>query len=179
MSRTSCTSHRAFHLALAMALLAACNQSALADTIWQWQYSGTGIEARGTLTTDDAADAEGFRLITAITGIRNGDLITGLYPTGSAIPGNEPYALDNLIRIDGAGQITVHGFGFATAGGGYANPFYADFLATPGYVEVFTTASSFSEVPISFLATAVPEPEAFTLMLAGLGMAAIAGRRRR
>jgi hypothetical protein len=150
-----------------------------ADMTWQWHYTGAGIDAGGTLTTAAAADADGFHPITAITGSRNGDAITGLYPTGSAIPGNEPYALDNLIRLGGPGQITVHGFGFSLASGAYANPYFADFLIPAAYSEVLTTATSFSEVPITFTASVVPEPATVALMLAGLGTLAVASSARR
>ena len=154
--------------------------SAWADIVWNWSYTGTNIQAGGTLTTADAADADGYHLITGITGNRNGDLITGLYPTGSASPGNEPFALDNLIRLGPQNQLTGHGFGFATASGGYSNPFFADFLSPATYMEVFTTASSYSEPPITFTASVVPEPASILLVLAGLGIAGFAsGSRRR
>lgn len=166
--------------AIAVVLGATAAPQAWADIVWSWSYTGTDIQASGTFTTSDAADADGFHEITAITGTRNGDAITGLYPTGAAIPGNEPYALDNLVRIGPQDQLTVHGFGFATASGGYSNPFFADFLTSPTYMEVFTTASSYSEVPISFTASVVPEPASILLVLAGLGAAGFAtGSRRR
>lgn len=161
----------------AFGILAA--QHAVADTTWTWSYAATDITASGTFTTSGTADADGFHQITAITGSRNGDAITGLYPTGSAIPGNEPYALDNLIRVAAQGQVTVHGFGYATASGGHANPFYADFLSPPVYTEVFTTASSFSEVPITFSASIVPEPAGIALALSGLAAIGMATRLRR
>ncbi|MGC4060887.1 MAG: PEP-CTERM sorting domain-containing protein [Aquabacterium sp.] len=161
--------------AMACALSAA---PAFADTTWHWQYTGDNIVASGTLTAADAADADGFHQITSITGTRNGDAITGLQPAGSAIPGNDPYALDNLIRVGAQGQITVHGFGYATASGGFANPYFADFLSPPAYSEVFTTSRRFSEVPITFSATAVPEPEGVALMLAGLVVVGAALRRQ-
>lgn len=164
-------------IAAAGALAAPC---AWADIVWNWSYTGTNIQASGTFITADAADAQGYHLITGITGSRNGDLISGLYPTGSAIPGNEPFALDNLIRLGPQDQITVHGFGFATASGGYSNPFFADFLSPATYLEVFTTASSYSEVPITFTASVVPEPASILLVLAGLGAVGFAsGSRRR
>jgi hypothetical protein len=166
-------------IAAAVAINALSTQYAVADTTWNWSYTGTNINASGTFTTTDTADASGFHQITAITGSRNGDAITGLYPTGMAIPGNEPFALDNLIRVGSQGQITVHGFGFATASGAHANPYFADFLSPPTYAEVFTTASSFSEAPISFSASAVPESESIVLALAGLGAIGFAASLRR
>ena len=134
-------------------------QNAGAEKIWNWTYRGGSIVASGTFTTSENVDSLGFYQITHIAGHRNGDPIKKLHPTGSVIPGNEPHTLDNLIRIDPQGQITVHGFGFSTASGNYVNTFFSDSLATPGYREVFTTVSTFSELPVKFLATPVTEPE--------------------
>jgi PEP-CTERM motif len=140
-----------------------------ADSTWVWNYSGTGVTAGGTFSTTDVPNADGFYQIISITGSRNGDTITGLFPTGFAIPGNEPFAVDNLIRIDEPGQITVEGFGYSLASGGYANPYYADFLSPPSYSEVFTHGATFSETAVSaFNASPVPEPAAFALLLTGL-----------
>jgi hypothetical protein len=173
------------HASIKSAVSAICAAAALscapafADTTWHWQYTGDDITASGTLTASDAADADGFHLITSITGTRNGDAIIGLHPAGSAIPGNDPYALDNLIRIGAQGQLTVHGFGYETASGGFANPYFADFLSPPAYSEVFATSRTFSEVPITFSASAVPEPESIVLTLAGLGTLIVTACMRR
>jgi hypothetical protein len=151
---------------------------ARAESTWVWNYAGTGVTASGTLSTTDAPNADGFYQIISITGSRNGDTITGLFPTGFAIPGNEPFVVDNLIRIDGPGQITVEGFGYSLASGAYANPYYADFLSPPSYSEVFTHATTFSEVAVSsFYASPVPEPAAFALLLSGLVGLGLAVRR--
>ena len=66
---------------------------------WSWDYSAAGIAASGTFTTTDTPDSAGFFTVTAITGSRNGVAITGLEPAGSAIPGNDPYAVDDLVSI--------------------------------------------------------------------------------
>lgn len=142
-------------------------QNAGAEKIWNWTYRGGNIVASGTFTTSEDVDSLGFYQISSIAGHRNGDPIKGLHPTGSAIPGNEPHTLDNLIRIDTQGQITVHGFGFSTASGNYANTFFTDSHATSGYMEVFTTVSTFSELPVTFLATPVIEPEISVELPAG------------
>lgn len=134
-------------------------QNAKAEKIWNWNYAGSSIAASGTFTTSEDMDSQGFYQIFSIAGHRNGELITGLHPTGSTIPGNEPYVLDNLIRVGASGQITMHGFGFSTVSGNYANPFFADFLVPPVYMEVFTTTSTYSELPITFSATPMVEPE--------------------
>ncbi|MFN9174079.1 MAG: PEP-CTERM sorting domain-containing protein [Synechocystis sp.] len=144
---------------------------------WNWSYSGTGITAQGTFITNDTPDNLGFYLITGITGTRNGETIIGLQPTGTSIPGNEPFHVDNLISLN-AQQLTKDSFGFQTSGGNYVNPFFASFLPTPGYLEVFsappfvTGAANFgpedSELPINFSASIVPEP--LTLLGAGTAM---------
>jgi hypothetical protein len=136
------------------------------DTLlWTWSYSAPGIAAEGTLTTTGTADADGFYLITGITGMRNGESITGLQPEGTAIPGNEPFAVDNLIAAEGP-QLTGNGFGYALADGTYANPFFADFLTPPSHVEFFSappfgpgTGPEDSEGPIDFAAGMSSEPE--------------------
>jgi hypothetical protein len=144
-------------------------QSAAAATLsWDWNYTGSGIAANGTFSTNDTPDSSGFYLITGITGTRNGATITGLQPTGTPIPGNEPFNVDNLISLNPQ-QLTGDGFGYSTAGGSFVSPFYASFLATPGYLEVFSEppiVSGFqnlrpgSELTVSFSAqiTSVPEP---------------------
>src|SRR5271165_777367 len=82
---------------IAAAILLMHGQSAKALLLWNWSYSGAGISASGTFTTNDAPDAAGFYQIVGITGTDNGAAITGLQPTGTAIPGNEPYSVDNLV----------------------------------------------------------------------------------
>jgi hypothetical protein len=160
-----------------VAALSLTAAQANASLYWNWNYSGNGIIASGTFSTNDIPDALGFYLITAITGARNGETITALQTTGTPIPGNEPFAVDNLVRLDGP-QLTHDGFGYAIAGGTYANPFFADFLSPPGYLEFFSSppftggsGTGDSELPIVFAATlTVPEPNTWALLLIGLGM---------
>jgi len=163
--------------AAALALLCTGLQ-AQASTTWDWQYGGTAIAAAGTFVTDDVPNADGYYQITAITGTRNGVAITGLQPTGTAIPGNEPYAVDNLVRLAN-GQLSYDGFGFALADGSYANPFSDgtqafEYLSVPPYVD-----GAGVETAVTFRAAPVPEPAAAWLALAGLGILGAAARRRR
>ena len=134
------------------------------------------------MTTDDAANADGFFPITGISGARNGVAITALQPAGTSIPGNEPFLVDNLIRAGGP-QLTGNGFGFALADGTFANAFFADFLTPPGYLEFFSAppfapgviGPEDSERPVAFTAR-VPEPATAMVVLVGcLGL--LAARR--
>jgi hypothetical protein len=138
------------------AILLAQVRPADAALTWKWLYSGAGIFAAGTFTTSDNPNSEGFYQILGITGTDNGATITGLQPTGTAIPGNEPYAVDNLVRI-ASPQLTIHGFGFSLANGDYANPFhngsdYYEYLSSSPY-----TTGAGVETPILFSASIVDQ----------------------
>ncbi len=154
--------------------------SSTASTVWNWEFSNSGVTANGTFTTAENPDSNGGYLIEAITGTRNGQTITGLQSPGTSIPGNEPYVVDDLVFLGPGPQLTGDGFGFSTAGGSYSNPFYADFLSTPGYLEFFSTPPTHSELPVVFSATLVltPEPATTTLVvIAGLSLCGVRWRR--
>jgi hypothetical protein len=166
--------------ALGLCIALASPLPAQATLIWDWSYSASGISAGGTLTTVDAADSDGFYLITGITGERNGVTITGLEPAGAAIPGNEPFAVDDLISAIGP-QLTGNGFGFSLADGDFANPFFASFLTPATYLEFFSAPANpvaNTELPVSFTAAVVPEPGTAALMVLGLGLVAASRSRR-
>ena len=177
-----------YRLVLPVLVLLASVPAHAAQT-WNWSYDGAGISASGTFTTGDTADANGFYEVTAVSGARNGIAITGLQATHTAIPGNEPFMVDNLVRIAGP-QLTVEGFGFALADGTYANPFFANFLATPGYLEYYSAppflsgnvGQEDSETSITFSASLsqvsdVPEPAGYAMF--SLGLAILARLRTR
>jgi PEP-CTERM motif len=152
---------------IAAAIFLIHGRSANALLLWNWSYSGAGVSASGTFTTNDAPDAAGFYQIVGITGTDNGATITGLQPMGTPIPGNEPYAVDNLVSAVEP-RLTAHGFGFSLTNGDYANPFYNgsnyyEYLSVPPYKN-----GAGPERPVSFSAAIVPEPSAASLTLAGL-----------
>jgi hypothetical protein len=126
-------------LVAALSVLLLCaGTPAWATALWNWSYTGTGVSASGTLTTDAAPDAHGFYQITGITGTANGGTITGLQAGGTAIPGNGGYAVDNLVGTTEP-QLTMHGFGFSVSNGEYHNPFHAtdylDYISRPPYAD--------------------------------------------
>ncbi|MGK7941918.1 MAG: PEP-CTERM sorting domain-containing protein [Crocosphaera sp.] len=144
---------------------------------FNWSYSAPGIEATGTLITNDISDDNGFYLITDITGQRNDEIIIGLWPSGTSIPGNEPFELDNLISLNGE-QFTSSGLGFLTSEGNFVNLFFADFLQPSGYFEIFSAPPFIpgfenfgpedSELPVTFKATLVSVSEPSTIIPLGL-----------
>jgi hypothetical protein len=156
-----------------------------ASSLWNWNYSRSGATANGTFTTVDTPDLGGGFLITAITGTVNTETITGLQAAGTPIPGNEPFAVDNLVFLGPGPQLTKNGFGFSTSGGNFANPFFADFLEVPGYLEYFsrppftpgTIGPEDSELPIQFSAARVATPEPASWLLV-FGMLSVAGLNR-
>ena len=143
----------AFALAVGFALIASGAQA----STWRWSYQGEGVAASGAFTTKDAPNADGFYEITGITGEANGVAITGLQSSGTPIPGNDGYAVDNLVRRD-APRLTIHGFGYALANGTYANPFYGAHFAKPDYYAFFSDPANrrTSEPSVAFTATMVP-----------------------
>jgi hypothetical protein len=152
----------AAHVAQGLSLELLASLSDHSALLWRWSYATDGAFAHGTLTTSAMADADGFYEITGIAGERNGETIIGLQPAGTAIPGNEPFAVDNLISTDQP-QLTADGFGYALADGTFANPFFADFLTPATYLEFFSappfgpgTGPEDSELPANFAARVVP-----------------------
>ncbi len=124
----------AFALALAVVSVAG---EAQATMQWRWTCKGEGFDASGAFTTSNTPDADGYFAITGVTGEANGVAITGLQPAHTAIPGNEGWPVDNLVRSKPP-QLSPGGFGFALAGGSYANPFYGARFKPPGFLAVIS-----------------------------------------
>ena len=148
---------------------------------WRWSLTGVGIDAAGTFKTTDAPNADGFVEITSIAGSRNGIAIAGLQPSGTAVPGNVGYPVDNLLRAHGI-QLTGSGFGYRLADGSYSNPFYADFETPPANYEFFSFPpfgpADNSEGPVTFSASLIPEPATWLIMAIGLVAVGVTRRRR-
>ena len=145
-------------LRLVLLLIGAALVAGRADALeWRWGYEGAGVSASGSFTTKDAPDADGFYEITALAGQANGVAIAGLQPPGTAIPGNERYPVDNLVRT-ASPQLSKHGFGYGLASGAYDNPFYSAHLAPPGYYALFSDPANrrTREPAVVFKAAIVP-----------------------
>lgn len=152
-------------------ILGAMRLPSCASTLWTWDYSTSRVVASGTFVTVSSPDASGGYLINGITGTRNGQVIKGLQAPGTSIPGNEPYTVDDLIYLGPGPQLTSNGFGFSLSDGTFSNPFFADFLPTPEYLEFFSIPGiGHTELAARFSATPVttPEPVTFALILGAL-----------
>jgi hypothetical protein len=137
------------------AALIFCSTPAYTQQLWCWSFGGPGVSAAGTFLTESDADADGYYRITAITGTANSATITALQPTGTSVPGNEGFPVDNLVRTT-APLLSKHGFGFMASNGTYHNPFhmdkYRDYVSRPPYANGKGTEPS-----IQFKAITAPD----------------------
>jgi len=162
-------------------MLEAMSLPSCASTIWRWGYSTSQVIASGTFVTLSSPDASGGYLITGITGMRNGKVINGLQAPGTSIPGNEPYRVDDLLFLGPGPQLTSNGFGYSLSDGTFSNPFFADFLPTPEYLEFFSIPGiGNTELAARFSATPVttPEPATFALVFGALVAVSVLQRKR-
>jgi hypothetical protein len=124
---------------------------------WRWSVTGASFDASGHLITSIKSNDEGFLQITSLDGQANGVAISSLVPTGTAVPGNEIYTVDNLVRLPSAGnaaQLTGDGFAFSLPDGTFVNPFYKTDGSPPEYLN-FTSdpaTEQKNETPIHFSA---------------------------
>lgn len=162
-------------LTASAALASPCSAARLFD----FSYSGVGIDVSGQLTTTDAP-SRGALTITGIAGQRNGATIDQLFAAGTVVD-EEGNAIDNRLRTS-MPFLTFNGFGFGTAGSdALFNPFFDDidyneFVSVNG-VGVASQIIDFSLREVS-VSSAVPEPGTWVMMLIGFGAVGYAMRRR-
>lgn len=154
-------------------------QAASAAT-WNWSYFGTDVSASGTFTTTgDAATAEA---ILNISGQRNGVNITALVPLSASYDVRGNFFYDNLFTTSNH-FFTEGGLLFDTGDATQKLSDLANVYSHNGQLYDLTWAShrvgdGFG-TPVSFTVTAVPEPETYAMMMAGLGLVGFVSRRRR
>lgn len=167
---------------LAVALTATALATSASATSFHFTMSGVGIDASGTVTIDETvpfsnpypcgtcAAGAGY-LVTAISGLINGDAITGVAPLGS-IAGNNNRLYPNSNPVLDWGDL-----GFTTAST-YYNAFNGNYAGHPGDFLAIGNQYIYAH-PISFALSPVPEPGSWALMLGGFGMIGAALRSRR
>ena len=83
-----------------------------------------------------AGDAEAATAELLRSGRHFASLVTPVMESAkTAIPGNEGWPVDNLIRA-AKPQLSPSGFGFALADGSFANPFFGEHFDPTGFLAV-------------------------------------------
>jgi hypothetical protein len=132
---------------------------------WTWRYTGPGVQAAGRFTTSPHGEESGGFEIIQISGSRQGVAIAALQARGTAIPGNEPYHVDNRL-FPREPRLTGDGVGFRLADGSYANLFFQthtpphdfrEYFSSPPFVDG-TLGPEDAETSVVFQIERVPSP---------------------
>ncbi|MSO99582.1 MAG: hypothetical protein EXR07_00815 [Acetobacteraceae bacterium] len=158
--------------ALCLGFMAA--PGAHAAIIWNFAYSGDGLSVTGKLTTNDKIG--GAYLITSITGLHNGDPITGLIPPGG-FSFNDNLLYDAFPVVDDLGVSFLVGtatYNLFNTNGFACNVSVYEYAETPD-----STCSNAPEVLSISVTRDVPAPPVAVLAGGLLVLAAAKSRKRR
>lgn len=162
-------------LATAAAAFAFAGASAHADTVWNFAYTGAGLTASGQF--DTLGDGSTPSLLQWMSGTYSDGTTTGaisLIPLNSAATPNTStdglYYYDNL--FGGTPQIDNAGLLF------FAGAQEINLYLDSGGMTSVTRYGGYVFTPVTFTATAVPEPGSLALLMAGLGALAFVSRRK-
>lgn len=138
--------------------------------LWNFNYSGTGVNASGVLTTDSTLSGGAYS-ITGITGQRNGQAILSLVPAGTF--GN--LFSDNLLFASGP-FLDYAGITFTTSSGAFNLCYAGPGCGASGYQDI--TNQSLVYTPVTLNVAKVPEPATMALFGVGLMLVGFAARKK-
>jgi hypothetical protein len=153
---------------------------------WNWGATGAGISGSGQFTTAGSAVAP--ELITSWGGTWDGQSILGL-----ASPNPPGFLADNLF-VNAPAYFNNNGVVFNVGGSIGVVNLYASLTQPQLYEFSYSNIPAGSSngwgngtpgpgggygIPIQFTVAAVPEPETYAMMLAGLGLMGFIARRRK
>jgi hypothetical protein len=140
------------------ALVSVAAPSAKADSMYSFDYSGTGLTETSIITTTSTLNASGAYTILAVVGQINGVLFTGLSSFASAdqfLYPSAPYVDFSGVSFAGANGVDY------TVGASGGVVFEADSVTDPSGVLV-------TNEPVVLTVSEVPEPTSLGLLALGL-----------
>jgi hypothetical protein len=153
-----------FALAL---IVSAAAPSAKADTMFTFNYSGSGLNETSIVTTTSALNGSGAYTVLSVVGQINGVSFTGLSSYASA----DQFLYPSAPYIDFAGVSFAGANGVNYTVGAFGSVVYAaNSVTDPSGVFV-------SNEPVTLTVARVPEPASFIFL--GTGLLALAGFSRR
>ncbi|MFI4966275.1 MAG: PEPxxWA-CTERM sorting domain-containing protein [Caulobacterales bacterium] len=179
----------------AAAVLAAGPARAATWLITYQSDNGSPFTAALDVAASDTLNAVGGYDVTGISGMVDGDAVTGLIANPgqpfAAYSADRLFIFDNVIWPTGAPQLSNPGLFFSGASGSEYNLFsdnsttYELYKAQPGVGDLAHSAGTLEmsqSQPLADLAVtsgAIPEPAAWTMMIVGFGGVGALLRRRR
>ncbi len=156
---------------------------------YSFDFVASGYEVSGTFTTSDTLNAvNGYDIVAIsgeVSGLGGGDIAS------LVLNPNQPYATinygfiyDNVLFPTAAQKLDVNGVLFTTTSGAIWNLWgnsatdYQLYTYGPVAVDVHSSSLFMVAVPANIMA-AVPEPQTYAMMIAGLGLLGFAARRRK